>query len=75
MNTKESLPHALGRKALDAMIRREYDGWPPKTQWSLYQPHRPEKKPSEPKDQSKKPFVIQPNILLPVASCMQRAFF
>lgn len=24
MNTKESLPHALGRKALDAMIRREY---------------------------------------------------
>lgn len=22
MNTKESLPHALGRKALDAMIRR-----------------------------------------------------
>ena len=35
MNTKESLPHALGRKALDAMIRREYDGWPPKTQWSL----------------------------------------
>ena len=26
---------------------------PPKTQWSLYQPHRPEKKPSEPKDQSK----------------------
>ena len=47
MNTKESLPHALGRKA------REYDGWPPKTQWSLYQPHRPEKKPSEPKDQSK----------------------
>ena len=36
MNTKESLPHALGRKALDAMIRREYDGWPPKTQWSLY---------------------------------------
>ena len=65
MNTKESLPHALGRKALDAMIRREYDGWPPKTQWSLYQPHRPEQK----------PFVIQPNILLPVASCMQRAFF
>ena len=53
MNTKESLPHALGRKALDAMIRREYDGWPPKTQWSLYQPHRPEKQPSEPKDQSK----------------------
>ena len=72
MNTKESLPHALGRKALDAMIRREYDGWPPKTQWSLYQPHRPEKKPSEPEQ---KPFVIQPNILLPVASCMQRAFF
>ena len=24
MNAKESLPHALGRKALDAMIRREY---------------------------------------------------
>jgi hypothetical protein len=26
MNAKESLPHALGRKALDAMIRREYGG-------------------------------------------------
>mgnify|MGYP000302637514 FL=1 len=24
MNIKESLPHALGRKTLDAMIRREY---------------------------------------------------
>jgi len=31
MNAKESLPHALGRKALDAMIRREYGGWPPNT--------------------------------------------
>ena len=29
MNIKESLPHALGRKTLDAMIRREYGGWPP----------------------------------------------
>ena len=38
MNTKESLPHALGRKALDAMIRREYDGWPPKTQWPFTSP-------------------------------------
>lgn len=26
MNIKESLPHALGRKTLDAMIRREYGG-------------------------------------------------
>ena len=31
MNIKESLPHALGRKTLDAMIRREYGGWPPIT--------------------------------------------
>ena len=31
MNMKESLPHALGRKTLDAMIRREYGGWPPIT--------------------------------------------
>lgn len=31
MNAKESLPHALGRKTLDAMIRREYGGWPPIT--------------------------------------------
>ena len=53
MNTKESLPHALGRKALDAMIRREYDGWPPKTQWSFTSPTALKKKPSEPKDQSK----------------------
>ena len=43
MNAKESLPHALGRKALDAMIRREYGGWPPNTPSGLYQPHRPEK--------------------------------
>lgn len=26
MNTKESLPHALGCKALDAMIRRKRNG-------------------------------------------------
>ena len=45
MNIKESLPHALGRKTLDAMIRREYGGWPPNTPSGLYQPHRPEKKP------------------------------
>ena len=43
MNIKESLPHALGRKTLDAMIRREYGGWPPITPSSFYQPHRPEK--------------------------------
>ena len=42
MNIKESLPHALGRKTLDAMIRREYGGWPPITPSSFYQPHRPE---------------------------------
>lgn len=43
MNIKESLPHALGRKTLDAMIRREYGGWPPITPSSFYQPHRPRK--------------------------------
>ena len=55
MNAKESLPHALGRKALDAMIRREYGGWPPASSYSLYQPHRPEKKPAaaQPKTPSK----------------------
>lgn len=46
MNIKESLPHALGRKTLDAMIRREYGGWPPNTPSGLYQPHRPKKKPA-----------------------------
>ncbi len=55
MNIKESLPHALGRKTLDAMIRREYGGWPPITPSSFYQPHRPEKKPAadKPKTPSK----------------------
>ena len=54
-NAKESLPHALGRKTLDAMIRREYGGWPPNTPSGLYQPHRPEKKPAadKPKTPSK----------------------
>ena len=47
MNIKESLPHALGRKTLDAMIRREYGGWPPS---SFYQPHRPEKPLPKPQD-------------------------
>ena len=50
MNAKESLPHALGRKALDAMIRREYGGWPPASSYSLYQPHRPEKPLPKPQD-------------------------
>lgn len=49
-NAKESLPHALGRKALDAMIRREYGGWPPVSSYSLYQPHRPEKLLPKPQD-------------------------
>ena len=55
MNAKESLPPALGRKTLDAMIRREYGGWPPNTPSGLYQPHRPEKKPAadKPKTPSK----------------------
>lgn len=55
MKTKESLPHALGRKALDAVIRREYGGWPPVSFYNLYQPHRPEKKPAatQPKTSSK----------------------
>ncbi|MFQ7150646.1 hypothetical protein [Gemmiger formicilis] len=50
MNIKESLPHALGRKTLDAMIRREYGGWPPITPSSFYQPHRPEKPLPKPQD-------------------------
>ena len=53
MNIKESLPHALGRKTLDAMIRREYGGWrghPPITPYNLYQPHRPEKPLPKPQD-------------------------
>ena len=53
MNAKESLPHALGRKALDAMIRREYGGWPPGSSFNLYQPHPPPKLLPQPQDKSK----------------------
>ena len=53
MNIKESLPHALGRKTLDAMIRREYGGWPPITPSSFYQPHRPEKPLPKPQDKTR----------------------
>ena len=70
MNAKESLPHALGRKALDAMIRREYGGWPPVSSYNLHQPHRPEK--LLPKPQDKK--YISRCSSKPVASQMRRAF-
>ena len=67
MNAKESLPHALGRKTLDAMIRREYGGWPPNTPSGLYQPHRPEKKPAadKPKTPSKYPYLSSCNRAAP----------
>ncbi len=43
MNEKESMMHKATRKALDVMIRRTYDGWPPNSFCGVYQPHRPEK--------------------------------
>ena len=52
MNEKESMMHKATRKALDVMIRRTYDGWPPFSPCGVYQPHRPEK--PLPKPQEKK---------------------
>ena len=40
MNEKESMMHKATRKALDVMIRRTYDGWPPNSCWGVYQPPR-----------------------------------
>ena len=42
MNEKESMMHKATRKALDVMIRRTYDGWPPFSPCGVYQPHRPD---------------------------------
>lgn len=50
MNEKESLMHKVTRKALDTMIRRTYDGWPPCSACGIYQPHRPENPLPEQKD-------------------------
>ena len=55
MNEKESMMHKATRKALDVMIRRTYDGWPPFSPCGVYQPHRPEK--PLPKPQEKKETV------------------
>lgn len=52
MNEKESMMHKATWKALDVMIRRTYDGWPPFSPCGVYQPHRPEK--PLPKPQEKK---------------------
>lgn len=52
MSEKESMMHKAARKALDAMIRRTYDGWPPDSPCGVYQPHRPETPP--PKRQGEK---------------------
>ena len=41
MNEKESMMHKATRKALDVMIRRTYDGWPPNSCWGVYQPTGP----------------------------------
>ena len=38
MNEKESMMHKATRKALDVMIRRTYDGWPPFSPCGVYQP-------------------------------------
>ena len=37
MNEKESMMHKATRKALDVMIRRTYDGWPPFSPCGVYQ--------------------------------------
>ena len=52
MNEKESMMHKATRKALDVMIRRTYDGWPPNSYSEIARPHRPEK--PLPKPQEKK---------------------
>ena len=52
MKPKESLADRLAREAAQAIVRREILGWPPETQWGVYQPHRPEK--PLPKPQEKK---------------------
>ena len=62
MNEKESLMHKATRKALDVMIRRTYDGWPPNSFCGVYQPHRPEK----PLPQSPREWQKQGSTLIPL---------
>lgn len=56
MKTKEPLAQSLIHKAAQAIVRREFYGWPPESNWGIYQPHRPEKplpKPQEIQGKSK----------------------
>ena len=55
MNEKESMMHKATRKALDVMIRRTYDGWPPFSPCGVYQPHRPEKPLPKPRSPPSRP--------------------
>ncbi len=50
MKTKETFSQSLGQKAAQAIVRRELYGWPPDSNWGLYQPRRPEKPHSQPQD-------------------------
>lgn len=50
MNEKESMTHKMTRKAINSLIRRTYDGWPPYTVASCYQPRRPDKPLNSPSD-------------------------
>lgn len=52
MKTKETFVQSLVHKTAQAIVHRELYGWPPESNWSVYQPHRPEK--PLPKPQEKK---------------------
>ena len=45
---KKSSIHEAMKKTLNALVRRESEEWPPYTYIGMYQPHRPEKKPTMP---------------------------
>lgn len=53
MKTKEPLAQSLIHKAAQAIVYREFYGWPPESNWGIYQPHRPEK-PLPPKPQEER---------------------
>ena len=50
MKKKVTLGQDLLYKAAQAIVHREFDGWPPYTPWGTYQPHRPETPLQQPKD-------------------------
>ena len=43
----KSLIHEIGKRAIPALVRHEYEDWPPESPFHFYQPHRPEKRPGK----------------------------